>query len=283
MHNNADALKVYKKTLQEDQKLKYSSNEEKELRLKYPFANVFIQFPTTGDSVSFPAYLKNLQDSFSPKFQSIDVFGRVDPIPVYQGTSRAIQFSLSMPAFKEEHAREILSDINTIVKNLYPSYLNTQSDKTKIINSPPLIRVKFANLICDYTNPARGLLGYVNGSLGITHGIESNGIFVVAGQEGVTNSATGDGAIYVKTYELSFNINVLHEGTPVFNEKGEFLDGDQFPYALDGSGTTFFKEQTDGSADPSATNTDTSRQAGSTGGLTGTETGKTVNKVLGGK
>ena len=169
MHNNADALKVLKKTLQEDQKLQYSSNEERELRLKYPFANVFIQFPTTGESLTFPAYMKNLQDSFSPKFNTIDVFGRVDPIPVYQGTSIAISFSLMMPAFKEEHAREILSDINTVVKNLYPSYLNTQNDKTKIINSPPLIRIKFANLICDYTNPARGLLGYINGSINITH------------------------------------------------------------------------------------------------------------------
>jgi len=82
LHNNADALKVLKKTLQEDQKLKYSSNEERELRLKYPFANVFIQFPTTGESLTFPAYMKNLQDSFSPKFNTIDVFGRVDPIPV---------------------------------------------------------------------------------------------------------------------------------------------------------------------------------------------------------
>ena len=66
MHNNADALKVLKKTLQEDQKLKFASNEEKELRLKYPFANVFIQFPTTGESLSFPAYIKNLQDSYNP-------------------------------------------------------------------------------------------------------------------------------------------------------------------------------------------------------------------------
>tara|TARA_R110002020_G_scaffold15902_3_gene56629 strand:+ start:3031 stop:3873 length:843 start_codon:yes stop_codon:yes gene_type:complete len=276
LHNNADNLKILKKTLQEDAKLKFASNEEKELRLKYPFANVFIQFPTTGESVSFPAYMKGLQDSFSPKFNSIDVFGRVDPIPVFQGTSRAIGFSLVMPAYKEEHARQILADINTIAKNLYPSYLNTQNEKTKIINSPPLIRVKFANLICDYTNPSRGLLGYVNGTFNITHGMETNGMFLV-------DAGDGDGAIYVKTYEVSFNINILHEGTPGFNERGEFLDGDnsngQFPYTLDTSGQPFFKEQSDGSADSGATSTDVSRQAGSNNSGLGSEAVKASNKL----
>ena len=276
MHNNADALKVLKKTLQEDQKLQYSSNEERELRLKYPFANVFIQFPTTGESLTFPAYMKNLQDSFSPKFNTIDVFGRVDPIPVYQGTSRAISFSLMMPAFKEEHAREILSDINTVVKNLYPTYLNTQNDKTKIINSPPLIRVKFANLICDYTNPARGLLGYINGSINITHGLESNGIFLI-------DSGNGDGAVYVKTYEVSFNMSVLHEGTPGFNERGEFLDVEngQYPYALDSSGSPFFKNQSEGDANTQATSTSASRAAGDTASGNGTEQNKNIGKITG--
>lgn len=57
-------LRIYEKTLQEDEKLAFASNEERELRLKYPFANVFIEFPTTGDSLSFPAYLKSFKIVF---------------------------------------------------------------------------------------------------------------------------------------------------------------------------------------------------------------------------
>lgn len=225
-------LRIYEKTLQEDEKLAFASNEERELRLKYPFANVFIEFPTTGDSLSFPAYLKSFQDSFSPSFNTIDVFGRVDPIPVYQNTKRTLQFALSMPAYNESHARQILMDINTIVKNLYPSYVTPESksenlSSTRIINSPPLIRVKFANLICDYVNPSRGLLGYVAGAINIDHGLQNNGMFIV--------EEAGDGVIYGKTYEINFNMNVLHEGTPGFDEKGEgeFIDGQDFPYQID--------------------------------------------------
>lgn len=58
---NDQKIKSLKQTLEEDPKLAYSSNEERELRLKYPFSNVFIDFPTTGYSVSFPAYMKGLQ------------------------------------------------------------------------------------------------------------------------------------------------------------------------------------------------------------------------------
>ena len=260
-----------KKTLQEDKKLAYSSNEERELRLKYPFANIFIQFPTTGDSVTFPAYLKNLQDSFTPNFTPVSVFGRMDDIPIYQSTKRSLSFTLTMPAYNEPHARQILKDINTIIKNLYPSYVNTNAKDTRILNAPPLIRIKFANLICDYTNPSRGLLGYVNGQIGITHGLDTNGMFLVESE--------GDGVIYAKTYEVQFNMNVLHEETPGFDEDDHFMGNENFPYAVDSSSTNFFNEQVDGDANTAATGTDASRLAGSTGGSGGKELAKNSKTI----
>lgn len=229
-------------SLQEDPKLSSGPSEERELRIKYPFANVFLEFPTTGDSAVFPAYMKALQDTFTPSFSPISVFGRQDDIPVYQSTKRSISFTLAMPAFNEQHAIDIMRDINTIVKNLYPSYVRTETNRTRIINSPPLVRVKFANLICDYTNPTRGLLGYVNGGINITHGIDTNGIFIVEDDAG--------GTVYAKSYELSFNFSVLHEETPGFDpETGGFIDSEQFPYALQGDTVPFAAQQSDGIAD----------------------------------
>ena len=275
---NDQKIKSLKQTLEEDPKLAYSANEERELRLKYPFANVFIDFPTTGYSVSFPAYMKGLQDSFNPSFNAVDVFGRVDSIPVYQSTKRTIGFTLTMPAYNEQHARQILSDINTIVKNLYPSYivpkLYTKSG-TRIINSPPLIRVKFANLISDYTNPSRGLLGYVNGSVNITHGIDTNGVFIIENN--------GDGVLFAKTYEMAFNLTVLHEDTPGFDENGVFIGSEQFPYQLNNSSTEFSNQQSEGEKILSAITSVPSRIAGSiTGGL-GNATSAASNQVLGGR
>ena len=61
-----------KTILESDEKLKFSSPEERDVRLKYPFSNIFITFPTTKDEgVSFPAYIKSLQDTFNPSFQGV--------------------------------------------------------------------------------------------------------------------------------------------------------------------------------------------------------------------
>ena len=264
--------------LQEDQKLNTGPSEERELRTKFPFANVYLEFPTTGESAIFPAYMKGFQDTFSPQFAGVSVFGRQDDIPVYQSTKRAISFTLVMPAFNEAHARDILGDINTIVKNLYPSYLRTQINKTRIINSPPLIRVKFANLICDYTNPTRGLLGYVNGSVNITHGIDTNGVFVVQGEDGA------DGALYVKTYELSFQMSVLHEETPGFDpDSGGFIENDQFPYALQGDSFAFNGQQSDGIANAIAVSEGISTIVGGTANFIGNNLSKIESLITGDK
>lgn len=260
--------------LQEDNKLTNGPSEERELRTKFPFANVYLEFPTTGESAIFPAYMKSFQDNFSPQFASVQVFGRQDDIPVYQSTKRSISFTLTMPAYNEAHARDILGDINTIVKNLYPSYLRTEINKTRIINSPPLIRVKFANLICDYTNPTRGLLGYINGSVNISHGIDTNGVFVVQGEDGA------DGSLYVKTYELSFQMSVLHEETPGFDpDTGGFIENDQFPYALQGDSLVFNAQQSDGVANAIAIAEGISTIAGGVSNLIGNQISKIDNII----
>lgn len=260
--------------LQEDRKLSTGPSEERELRTKFPFANVYLEFPTTGESAIFPAYMKSFQDNFSPQFAAVQVFGRQDDIPVYQSTKRSLSFTLTMPAYNETHARDILGDINTIVKNLYPSYLRTEVNKTRIINSPPLIRIKFANLICDYTNPTRGLLGYVNGAVNITHGIDTNGVFVVQGEDGA------DGSIYVKTYEVSFQMSVLHEETPGFDpDTGGFIESDQFPYALQGDSTVFAAQQSDGIANAIAVAEGISTIAGGVSNLIGNQISKIDNII----
>ena len=184
-----------------------------------------------------------------------------------------------MPSYNETHAREILKNINTIVKNLYPSYVTPETQgasSTRIINSPPLIRVKFANLICDYVNPSRGLLGYLNGSINIDHGLDSSGMFIV--EQG------GNGVIYAKTYEISFNMNVLHEGTPGFDEKGEgqFIDGQEFPYQIDPSLPNLTNQQSEGAINPETVAQVVSRQATNIARGAATELVSKANKVLGG-
>ena len=227
-----------KTILESDEKLIFSSPEEREIRLKYPFSNIFITFPTTKDAgISFPAYIKSLQDTFSPAFQGVQVYGRMDDIPVYQGTSRQIALTIGMPAFNIDDAKVNLKKLNTIVRNLYPSYASVGSGGTKVVNSPPLIRMKFANLIYNPFQPGRGLLGYINGSVQINHDAGTKGLFI--------QSEEGDGLLIVKSYELALTMTVLHEGSLGFDEDGNFMGG-QFPYSTQGSGVNFLQNDSEG-------------------------------------
>ncbi len=198
-----------------------ASPTEASLRSKYPFANVIIQFATRKEAapVILPAYVKTVDNSFTPGFSTVEVYGRMDPIPVYSGTTRTVTLTLGLPVFSETHGLYLLEQMNTIAKGLYPTYENSQG--SLIINSPPLWRLKFANLICNPVNNKLGLLGYVNGGLNMSHAIEQKGIFV--------SSEDGQGLLIPKSWELSLSFNVLHEQTPGFKE-GKFNGGNSFPH-----------------------------------------------------
>ena len=132
-----------------DPKLNFASPTENEIRATYPFANLYLSFPTKpydDNDIYFPAYLKKIQDNVTPEYSATHVFGRSDPVATYKKTNRKISVDFDLPAFNEFDANEILKKFNILLQNLYPGYLEVQGQS--ILNSPPLMRMKFANLIC---------------------------------------------------------------------------------------------------------------------------------------
>lgn len=187
-------------------------NYENNIRTKFPGYNLVFSFPTcpveNEKNLAFPAYIKKVTDTFSPTYDPRQVYGRMDPIPIYQKTTRAMQFDLDMPSNGLNQSIEIAKKLNILVKNLYPSYQKNGS--VNIISSPPLVRIFFSNLI--YDNKLQGsLLGYFASAVSIAHDLEK-GVFVK--DEGFTT--------YPRSYSINFTFNVLHEYTPGYtqDEKG---------------------------------------------------------------
>ena len=266
-----------KTILESDPKLIVSAPEEREIRLKYPFSNIFISFPTTNDlGVSFPAYIKGLQDNYSPEFGSVQVYGRMDNIPIYQGTSRNISLTIGMPSFNEEDARINLQKLNTIIRNLYPSYVNVGHNGTKVVNSPPLMRIKFANLIQNPFNPGQGLLGYVNGQVSINHDVNTNGLFI-------SQEEAGDGVLLLKAYELALSMTILHEGNLGFDEEGNFLADRGFPYELRSSALNFSQGDSQGFSSNVNVENSTGGTVGGLGGTAATKKARQTKQILEGK
>lgn len=212
-------------SVETDPKLQYAMPMENELRVTYPFANLYFSFPTkpyTGNDIFFPAYLKNIDDTFTPEFTPTKVFGRSDPIPTYKSTTRKIGLQFDIPAYNEYDANEILKKLNILIRNLYPGYREHQGQR--ILNSPPLSRVKFANIITNPFNDNLGLLGYPEG-VSIKHAFETVGTFVVP------DSGNNTGYIYAKAYTLQFTFTALHEEVVGWSDDNSTFNG-QYPYGV---------------------------------------------------
>lgn len=190
--------------------LEFSKNSpeyELNIRNKFKGYNLVFSFPTCPVEeekyLAFPAYVKSVADKYSVGYSSREVYGRMDPIPIYSRTQRSISFSLDIPSYGLLQSRENARKLDILVKNLYPTY--EKSGNTNIIASPPLARIFFSNFIHNNkpNSTSRSLLGYFPSGIDITHDL-SKGVF--ARNEGYE--------AYAKSYTLSFSFNVLHEYTP---------------------------------------------------------------------
>jgi hypothetical protein len=178
---------------------------ENNIRTKFPGYNLVFMFPTcpveNEKSIAFPAYVKKVTDSFTPTYQDQTVYGRMDPIPIYQRTKRTIQFDLDLPSNGLAQSMDIAKKLNILVRNLYPSYQKDGS--VNIISSPPLVRIFFSNLIYDSFKTGGSLLGYFSSPVTITHDLEKGVFSKDQGYE-----------TYPRSYSMSFTFGVLHEYTP---------------------------------------------------------------------
>jgi len=226
------------KLSKEDITIKNAAPGEKNLRNEIFFSELILTFPTTErtsvkyggakNRLHFPAYITAFSDSFTPTWNTKQVFGRSDPIATYSHTNRQISFSVRIPCFDETDANTNLKKINTLIKNLYPTYKmeGKFGEGSKIMNSPPIARIKFANLISSAVNPFSGLMGYITSC---TPSLEiEKGVYLVGPGD------NQQGLILPRSYSLNITFTPLHEHTTGWNEVAggnSFDAGANFPYA----------------------------------------------------
>ena len=114
----------------------------------------------TNYSVAFSAFIVQLSDSFTSNWPSEQVYGRMDPIGVFSNTTRDISVVWNVPASSYRQAKNNLDKMNRLASFLYPIYGDYNGATS--INTAPLWRVKFGNLICNSSNGGP-LTGWVQG------------------------------------------------------------------------------------------------------------------------
>jgi hypothetical protein len=166
----------------------------------------------TGDEVKFAAFLTNFSQNFTSNWNTEEVYGRNDPIATFQGTKRTISLSFDVPSSSLSAAKDALASCDLLSKFMYPGFLGKQSTepKARLIARPPLVKVKFANLISD--GESDYLLGYL-GALDWTSVLEM-GMF----EDGTTTKS-----LYPKVISLSFTLTVLHQKELGFGDDNKWL------------------------------------------------------------
>ncbi len=195
------------------------------------YIEIFPVHAAGAEPVRFKAFLTQFDDQYSADFSAENVFGRMDAIQVYRGTTRNISLSWDVPSANHNEARENLKKCSRLMSYMYPVYQKLDQDNTsgKVLTSPPLFKVKFANLI---TNTSKGgsavkssakdagLLGTIQG---FTYSPDLDSGFF-------TSQETGhDGDLLPQTISLSCNFSVIHDHALGFDQDGKKAEP-LFPY-----------------------------------------------------
>lgn len=175
-----------------------------------------IKSKLNGAEVVVPAFLTSFTQTFTSNWNEEEVYGRMDPIATFQGTRRSISLAFDLPSPNVEVAKENLNQCDKLAQFLYPGYVDQKGEDAqgkivsngKTISRPPLVAVKFANLI---SAGGAAQLGYLSG-LEWTPVLEM-GMF------------TSSDSLYPKVISLSFTLNVLHQATKGLGSGNTWISG----------------------------------------------------------
>lgn len=82
---------------------------------------------TSGEKVSFPAYIDSISDSFSPSWGQYNDMGRADPKVMYQSFGRSISVNFKVVALQREGDESTFNifanKLNILAKAVHPHYV----------------------------------------------------------------------------------------------------------------------------------------------------------------
>ncbi len=187
----------------------------------------------TGNSVSFQAFITDYTDNFTPAYKEDMIYGRMDPLLTYTGTTRSLTFSWDVVSDTLAEAQANLGKFEKLAKMLYPTYSkednatiseSTPARQSMTLTGAPLMRIKFVNLIQDARGGEKssmGLLGAIKDTVAFKPKLDSG---FVTNQKGVA---------IPKIYSANCTLSVLHEHELGWSsEKKSWLGPNTFPYGI---------------------------------------------------
>ena len=178
----------------------------------------------TGVAVDFSNFaLTEYQDNVSTKYNEQPVFGRMDPIVTYQGTTRTVSIGVRV----QKAARDVMSKLSAMQ---YPTFAETSNALS--ISRPPLVRVTLEDLLVDQLCAMKGFAftpqtGFTaQDSPEVRYGSPSKAVTNAKGQ---IIGYEPDNFIEFKSVTMKFDLVILHEEPVGFDDNftyaGSVLQG----------------------------------------------------------
>ena len=189
----------------------------------------------------FKAFITGYSDTFTSDWTPTSVFGRNDPILNFKSTARNISLAFDVVAHSQGDAVKNLQRTSKLIQQLYPGYSAEAMGRTANITRPPLVKVKFAQLIADHSPEAGS--SYKTG-FGGTESPGQGGLIVAIKSISVTPNfdagafdGLGPAAVYPKVIAISMEFSPLHQGALGWDSNvlfmGDTESGGPWPYATD--------------------------------------------------
>ena len=163
----------------------------------------------------FPTIITEFSDSWTPRWTATNVYGRMDPVSFYNGTSRETTLGFRVISDSEAEAKENMDNIQKLLQYQYPTYRSTGG--IRILKAPPYFNFKVMNFVGGGTN----LQGYINGAIQINPGFQTK-------DQAQYFSANYD-KIYFSDINVVLRIQVLHQKFIGYRGK-KFGNGEKYPY-----------------------------------------------------
>ena len=227
------------------------------------FLNVRDSDDATKD-VYFKAFITAFNETYTPNFNATEVFGRVDPIQQYKGTTRNITLGWKMPAASESEAYENLGRVQKLLLMLYPTYLDLNEGKNPnalTLSEAPLVRLKVMNLLtampgvnfgsdavgktgmtdyqATYFRAYQSTWGSENGILGVVtsctvnHNLEGgDGVFTKRVDNTDGDPRVDPNTILPKLIDINISFTPLHEFTPYYKNSESEGGTPIYPYGV---------------------------------------------------
>ena len=180
---------------------------------------VTIEYPAANAKVKFKGFITDYSDTFTANWNKEELLQRNDMIATYKNTTRSLTLGWGVPCDSLEESQHLLEQTAILMRMLYgvytpmPAGAAASVPDTMILNQPPLLRVRFSNLV--QGKPSTGLYVVVS-SFTFSPDLEAG--FFDPNQQ-----------LFPKSWSLSLEGDVLHDEE--LGWKGSSWRGDPtFPF-----------------------------------------------------